>query len=353
MRQNVVCLFTSREYYPLAYVLASRLAASPARTYDIIIFTEATDLPAPPGVSLQEFPLADAVPATAASSARIPRLAYYRLFMAEALPERYKRAVYLDGDITLKGDLEALFAIDLKGHPLAGVADCGFVKRRDTVAQAKWVEYLRSIHIDPERLYINAGVLLADLAAWRRMAVSTKASDYLREVGGRLTGMDQDTLNFVFSGDVLELSPRWNFQALYFGCGLEEALHPVVYHHLDTVKPWHDLIYPTNEFSAEYAAMFANSPWPDFVRNAREPWHRKRALKWRARRAFRFLPSVAKRFKAEDAKRRDWRALALPNIAAKLANGAYGDINPAESARLAASVEALMAAGAHPQIGIR
>jgi len=342
MRRNVVCLFADGAYYPLAYVLARRLAEDPARSYDILIYTDAEGLPAPEGVASLVFPLARAIPGAAPSSERITQAAYYRIFMGDILPEAYERAVYLDCDIALKGSLEPLFAVVLKGHPVAAVADCGFVKRRDPARQAAWDAYLRSVRIDPAGLYFNSGVLLADLAEWRRLGVSNKARDYLRDVGDRLTGMDQDTLNFVFGGDVLELSPRWNFQALYFGFGLEEALRPVVYHHLDNIKPWHDLVYPRNEHSAEFAAMFANSPWPDFSKASRKSWHRTRAWKWRARRAFRFLPSVARRFAAEDAKRREWGAMALPNIAARLERRAYGDIDETESARLAQAARALM-----------
>jgi len=343
MRRNVVCLFADQAYYPLAYVLARRLAASPARSYDIIIYTDAEGRPSPDGVSTQVFPLARAIPQEAPWSQRITQAAYYRIFMGDILPEAYERAIYLDCDIALKGSLEPLFSLDMKGHPVGAIAECGFVKRRDPARQAAWDAYLRTVHIDPDLLYFNSGVLLADLAAWRRMAVSTKASDYLRDVGGRLTGMDQDTLNFVFGGNVLELSPRWNFQALYFGFGLEETLKPIIYHHLDNIKPWHDLVYPANEHSAEFAAMFADSPWPDFIKASRKSAHRTRALKWQARRAFRFLPSVAKRFAAEDARRREWRSLALPDIADRLAKQAYADIGADESAALAEAVRALMA----------
>ncbi len=344
MRRNVVCLFADGGYYPPAYVLARALAANPSRSYDVVIYTDIAGRPEPAGARTLVFPLKKAIPDEAHWSERITRAAYYRIFMADILPEHYERAVYLDCDITVRGDLEDLFAVDLKGHPVGAVTDCGHVKRASQARQNAWDAYLRSIKLDPALAYFNSGVLLADLESWRRLKVSQRASAYLGEVGSRLTGMDQDTLNFVFGAVAMELSPRWNFQSLYFGSGLEETLRPVVYHHLHNIKPWHDLLYPANDHSRFFASGFENSPWPNYIKTARRWRQWRRALKWRARRAFRFLPAARKRFAVEAAKNRDWANQALLTVAQKLERRAYGDIDALESARLAEATRALLAA---------
>jgi len=341
-RENVVCLFTSRAYYPLAYVLASQIAADAARTYDVVVFADGADLPAPLGASVRRFEFADKIPSTAPSSERMPRIAYYRLFMAESLGASYRRAVYLDSDITLNSSLNPLFSLDMRGHPVAAVQDCGFVKRSDPARAQARDEYLRGVGIDPKGFYFNAGFLLADLADWARLGISERAVSLLNEFGERLFGMDQDTLNAVFAGAALELSPRWNFQAPYMGCGLESVLDPVVFHHLEKLRPWHDIAYPPDAHSDTYKRFLAASPFPDFIANARERWHYTYALKWRTRRALGFLPSVRKRIEAEKRKAAGRHNLALAEIAAKLASGAYADIGAADAPGLADKTRALM-----------
>ncbi len=343
MFSNVVCLFSSRAYYPLAWVLASRLAADAARAYDIVIYTEATDLPAPDGVSLREFPLARAVPAAAPATDRMPRLAYYRLFMAEALPAQYRRAIYLDSDITLQGSLNPLFALNLDGRAIAAVRDCGFVKRADPIRARQRDDYLRAIGVDPDGFYFNNGALVCDLDAWRTMGVAAKAAAFLEKFGARNTGADQDAANAIFAGAALELSPRWNFQAPYFGFGLETILDPVVFHHLEKLRPWHDVAYAPDEHSLTYQRALAGSPFSGFIRDSRKSWHYSHALKWRARRALRFLPPVGKRFAIERRKAAIRGTLALNEIGARLAAGAYADIDAARSSRLAGEIRGLSA----------
>ncbi len=345
MRANVVCLFSSESYYPLAYVLARELARVPARSYDVIIYTDRADRPAPEGVAALAFPYAAEVAKGAPASDRIPHAAYYRLFMADVLPAQYRRAVYLDCDITVTPQFERLFSIDLNGNAIAAVADCGHVHFRSPEQKAARQAYLKSIHIDPARVYFNAGVQVADLDQWRRLNVSSRTMAFLREHRDIVTGMDQDALNYTLGDAALELSPKWNFQALYFDFGLEEIFEPAVYHHLDMIKPWHDLVYKPNAHSDAYARMFAESPYPDFIRRAREPRHRKYAVKWAIRRGLRVLPPVKRRFDFERAKLETRRDLVLGEVAAKLAANAYADIDAAESVRLAGRVRALRAAG--------
>ena len=132
--------------------------------------------------------------------------------------------------------------------------------------------------------------------------------------------MDQDTLNYIFQGEWAELSPRWNFQLLWSGFGLEQALDARIFHYVDNFKPWHDLVFTWGDAHvADFARRFEEAGFPQFIAGARRPDHRKRHAKWRIRQALRWLPPVARRFARENARRRQYRDLRCRPVAERQA----------------------------------
>lgn len=62
---------------------------------------------------------------------RISKEAYYRLLVTELLPKNIERALYLDTDILIRGNLKDLYNINLDGNLIAAVIDktCVSVKK--------------------------------------------------------------------------------------------------------------------------------------------------------------------------------------------------------------------------------
>lgn len=128
---------------------------------------------------------------------------YARVLLGELLPE-FERVIYLDTDTVIVGDLTELAAFDLTGATVAAVDDpliAGLYTRR-------------LLGRDPGRpltipRYFNAGVMLIDMARWRRDRVTERLVELLLE-RRPFVFMDQDSLNLLLRNDWAELPGAWN-----------------------------------------------------------------------------------------------------------------------------------------------
>lgn len=205
-------------------------------------------------------------------SAQLSRTAYVRLAAAALLPATVARVLYLDCDLLFFDDAAGLWETDMGGRPLAAVPDCGIMtsarRRREKAA---------CIGLSPDAPYFNSGVLLLDLAAWRR-------GDYTR----RLLALakehayphhDQDVLNAFFRDNWQSLPLRWNvippiwfmFLKVAVSAWRREAAaaraHPAILHYAGSYKPWEYPRYAAFN-GAYYDALaktaFADAPMPQF-----------------------------------------------------------------------------------------
>jgi len=90
---------------------------------------------------------------------------YIRLNLPSVFPKMDK-LLYLDGDTIILGDLAELYNLDMSDRAIAGSLDYGLC-----VDSIKWekVEYVRRTLPNYETEYLNAGVLLMNLAELRRI----------------------------------------------------------------------------------------------------------------------------------------------------------------------------------------
>jgi lipopolysaccharide biosynthesis glycosyltransferase len=327
---NAVCVFCDDNYFPVADILCRQLAAEEGRNFDVVLFLESKQANVPAGnrpFEVRRIDMDAMIPPNSQFTSRISRAAYNRLFMGQLLEERYTRALYLDCDIAVWGPVSALFDLDLGGAPLAAIQDCNFVKQPTAEHQQRWCDYLASVEITDGRHYFNSGVLLADLDAWRARDMRGLMAGYIARHGARMTGMYQDTLNYIFQGEWAELSPRWNFQLLWSGFGLEQLVDARVFHYVDNFKPWHDLVFTWGrEHVADFGGRFHSASWPEFVLKARRRDHYKRFAKWRTRQALRWFPLVGQRFERENKRRRQYRDLTIAHLLQGLDEGRYLDV---------------------------
>lgn len=164
---------------------------------------------------------------------------YYRLLIPELYP-RMKKALYLDCDILLRGDVSRLFDTDLTGL-LAGAVPDGFVNFVPVLR--KYVE--NRVGVAKDVPYFNAGVLLMNLEEMRREAFGEKFLSLLSTVKFRVA-QDQDYLNVLCAGRVRFLSDTWNYMP--FQPAAQEPM--LVHFNLDS-KPWQkDGVLYADEFWA-------------------------------------------------------------------------------------------------------
>ena len=133
---------------------------------------------------------------------------YFRLLLPRAVPETVDRLIYLDSDLIVNADLQALWETDLHGKTLLAVQEqC--LNSQTVSAKGGLPNYLE-LGLPPDAKYFNSGVLLIDLKKWRDTDVSGRALAYLRAYREKVLWWDQDALNAVLAGDWGELDPRWN-----------------------------------------------------------------------------------------------------------------------------------------------
>ena len=149
---------------------------------------------------------------------------YMRFQLPSLLPE-IERILYLDIDIVVNRDLASLFDTDLRGLSTAAIPDWPMVLGSRTWPtfripydgkRYRFDAYARDVlDLDPSRgaPYFNTGVLLMDLAVWRRDAIADRTLALLAATRG-FHYPDQDALNAVLRGNHIALDARWNAQAI-------------------------------------------------------------------------------------------------------------------------------------------
>ncbi len=133
-----------------------------------------------------------------------------RLTLPELFPYE-ARVLWLDVDTIVLDDIGDLFDIDLADNYVAMVRE-------------------------PPRCavpftYFNAGVTLMDLDALRRDGIMAK---WIRLVNTEpLTALDQDAINLICQGEILEIDPAYNSA----GCITQTAPRPLIQHFAGYLRP--------------------------------------------------------------------------------------------------------------------
>ena len=151
-----------------------------------------------------------------------PQTTYWSLLLADILPADVERVLYLDSDLVVVSDLQALLDADLQGRTLGGVDDPSSVRLR-----AKW-------GVD---CYINSGVMLFDLTRWRARDYGRRCVAFSLAQGDRIEYLDQCAINNVLAGDITLLERRWN------GCVMprippQRFEGAAILHFITGDKPW-------------------------------------------------------------------------------------------------------------------
>lgn len=152
---------------------------------------------------------------------------YFRLFIASMFPQ-YHKAIYLDADISVCGDISALYEVTLGQNLLGAVSDDIIASHEDFRRYAE-----QGLGI-PYRRYFNSGVLLMNLDRLRMEEIEQKFIYLLQTYHFDTVCPDQDYLNVLCRDKVLYLDRGWNKMSIdknYFGT-------PNIVHYNMFYKPW-------------------------------------------------------------------------------------------------------------------
>jgi lipopolysaccharide biosynthesis glycosyltransferase len=202
---------------------------------------------------------------------------YYRLLITEFLPIEFHKAIYLDTDMIVTGDLAELWAIDLGDHYALAVQDDVEL----SIGMSEGLKNYREVGICPDYKYFNSGLLVINLDKWRSEEIGKKVIEYIRQ-NREYVRNDQDGLNAVLAGKWGELHPKWNkMPKIYQYSSWEHSPFPkVIYnellqssgviHFTNSPKPWYagfraECQHPQKHLFFQYLDMTDWSGWRDTI----------------------------------------------------------------------------------------
>jgi len=185
---------------------------------------------------------------------------YYRIQMAELLPTSIEKILYLDVDILVLGNIMPIYNIDINGYDLAAIED-----------PDNPIKY--TLGLKPEEPYLNSGIMLMNLAEWRRIKLSIQLRDFILNNASLLQFWDQDAFNVVCKGRWKALPPKYNVQTTMFTYNNDAITYtlkdikaaiadPVILHFTGKTKPWDYMnFHPRKKVYYQY---LAHTPWKDY-----------------------------------------------------------------------------------------
>lgn len=128
----------------------------------------------------------------------ISTAAYYRLLIPWLLPQ-YDKVIYSDVDVIFKISLEDVFNINLGDKYFGAIKGAYFRYSKEAAT------YVESIGLKPDNYY-NSGFLLINS---KKLRDDNLRNEIMKYASLKLTYQDQDIINLLCKGMILEISPRY------------------------------------------------------------------------------------------------------------------------------------------------
>lgn len=186
-----------------------------------------------------------AVPSGRFEGSRFSRATMLRLILGHLIDPKYRRVIYLDGDMQVQNSLAPLVSAPLPTGHIMAVRDWNALH---VLPGMPGFEHERAALLAlglPEATltrYFNTGMIVGDLAAWRDVGRDALAFFTSRPEVCRYH--DQDALNAVAHDRVELISARWNFLRFYLVLPVYRELDPAIVHYCYRPKPWDGPIQP-------------------------------------------------------------------------------------------------------------
>ena len=154
---------------------------------------------------------------------------YFRIFIPFMFKE-YDKAIYIDSDTCIPGDISELYNIDLKDNLFGGCTD---ISCKDNAILCDYFKTNAGVSIDE---YINSGVLLMNMKKLRDVNFADHFLHLLNKYHFDTICPDQDYINAMAYGKILHLSNEWDAMPTNGSLVFE---NPKIIHYNLFFKPWH------------------------------------------------------------------------------------------------------------------
>ena len=169
---------------------------------------------------------------------------YFRLFIPALFPQ-YEKAIYLDADLIVPGDISRLYNEPLGNKLMGAVADYSIQKI------APFMRYIDEYVGVDHHNYVNSGVLLLNCKRLREVNLAGRFLDWVDRYGLETVAPDQDYLNTLCWHGIHYLDPDWN--AMPSEC-MRYMDNPQIVHFNLASKPWLNESVPYDDLFWKYAA---------------------------------------------------------------------------------------------------
>lgn len=135
-----------------------------------------------------------------------PNAIYYSLVAEHVIKEN--KYVFLDDDTLILQSLDKLYNIDLGNNAWAGTVQLNAVSATSDYLG----EVISRIHPDMEykpEVYINKGISVINNKLWKKENACDKLQRLIR--GNKLAFPEQDAMNVLFYGRIINLDPKYGF----------------------------------------------------------------------------------------------------------------------------------------------
>lgn len=154
---------------------------------------------------------------------------YYRFFIAEMFTE-YDKAIYIDSDTVVPGDISEFYNIDI------GECWLGACHEQVMVQIDEFGTYVEKVVGVSRHNYFNAGLMLINCERFREHGVLDKFIHYL-QIYNFVVTQDEDYLNLICKDHVYWVDQRWNTEV--FGEIPYPEEEAKMIHYIMVSKPWH------------------------------------------------------------------------------------------------------------------
>ncbi|KAK3125875.1 hypothetical protein QOZ80_7BG0610840 [Eleusine coracana subsp. coracana] len=174
-------------------------------------------------------------------------LNYARIYLADTLPRRVRRVIYLDSDVVVVDDVRDLWAVDLGPRHVVAAPEYCHANFTKYFTDAFWADPALPAAAFRNKVpcYFNTGVMVMDVARWRQGGFTSRVEEWMAVQKRRriyhLGSLPPFLL--VLAGDIKPVDHRWNQHGLG-GDNVEgrcRSLHPgpiSLLHWSGKGKPW-------------------------------------------------------------------------------------------------------------------
>lgn len=157
---------------------------------------------------------------------------YYRLLIADLLPNNVKKVLYLDIDIIVNNNIDELFEMNIDNYYMA------VCEERSGNIDIEKINYRWKREVGTK--YFNAGVMLMNLEKMRQDVTFASYVEAVKQLECDLPYMDQDLMNYLLGENVKYIEAD-KYNNVIQPDSVMPYYDSVIYHYGTVYKPWKEV----------------------------------------------------------------------------------------------------------------